>query len=196
MKKIIPFKKEIKFNTNVAEIISISLDHDLNKEEHSIKGMFVVSGEYKLTEASINTEPFKYELPFTVALDDKYILDKAVIDIDDFYYETVNNNALEVNIDVSVEGLEEREIIEGKEEVREETGEENMEESKERCIEAEDILSLDAKDDTYRSYTVYIVREGDTLEQIINKYETTKEILLVYNDLIEIKIGDKIIIPC
>ncbi len=196
MKKIIPFKKEIKFNTNVAEIISISLDHDLNKEEHSIKGMFVVSGEYKLTEASINTEPFKYELPFTVALDDKYILDKAVIDIDDFYYETVNNNALEVNIDVSVEGLEEREIIEGKEEVREETGEENMEESKERCIEAEDILSLDAKDDTYRSYTVYIVREGDTLEQIINKYETTKEILLGYNDLSEIKIGDKIIIPC
>lgn len=196
MKKIIPFKKEIKFNTNVAEIISISLDHDLNKEEHSIKGMFVVSGEYKLTEASINTEPFKYELPFTVALDDKYILDKAVIDIDDFYYETVNNNALEVNIDVSVEGLEEREIIEEKEEVREETGEENMEESKERCIEAEDILSLDAKDDTYRSYTVYIVREGDTLEQIINKYETTKEILLGYNDLSEIKIGDKIIIPC
>ena len=196
MKKIIPFKKEIKFNTNVAEIISISLDHDLNKEEHSIKGMFVVSGEYKLTEASINTEPFKYELPFTVALDDKYILDKAVIDIDDFYYETINNNALEVNIDVSVEGLEEREIIEEKEEVREETGEENMEESKERCIEAEDILSLDAKDDTYRSYTVYIVREGDTLEQIINKYETTKEILLGYNDLSEIKIGDKIIIPC
>lgn len=196
MKKIIPFKKEIKFNTNVAEIISISLDHDLNKEEHSIKGMFVVSGEYKLTEASINTEPFKYELPFTVALDDKYILDKAVIDIDDFYYETVNNNALEVNIDVSVEGLEEREIIEEKEEFREETGEENMEESKERCIEAEDILSLDAKDDTYRSYTVYIVREGDTLEQIINKYETTKEILLGYNDLSEIKIGDKIIIPC
>ncbi len=194
MKKIIPFKKEIKFNTNVAEIISISLDHDLNKEEHSIKGMFVVSGEYKLTEASINTEPFKYELPFTVALDDKYILDKAVIDIDDFYYETINNNALEVNIDVSVEGLEEREII--KEEVREETKEENMEEKKERCIEAEDILNLDAKDDTYRSYTVYIVREGDTLEQIINKYETTKEILLGYNDLSEIKIGDKIIIPC
>lgn len=194
MKKIIPFKKEIKFNTNVAEIISISLDHDLNKEEHSIKGMFVVSGEYKLTEASINTEPFKYELPFTVALDDKYILDKAVIDIDDFYYETINNNALEVNIDVSVEGLEEREIIE--EEVREESKEDNMKEKKERCIEAEDILNLDAKDDTYRSYTVYIVREGDTLEQIINKYETTKEILLGYNDLSEIKIGDKIIIPC
>lgn len=186
MKKIIPFKKEIKFNSNVAEIISISLDHNLNKEEHSIKGMFVVSGEYKLTEASINTESFKYELPFTVALDDKYLLDKAVIDIDDFYYETINNNALEVNIDVSVEGLEERKIIE-------ETKEEILEE---RCIETEDILNFDLKDETYRSYTVYIVRENDTLDQIINKYETTKEILLEYNDLSEIKIGDKIIIPC
>lgn len=183
MKKIIPFKKEIKFNTNVDEIISISLDHNLNKEEHSIKGMFIVSGEYKLTEASINTESFKYELPFTVALDDKYLLDKAIIDIDDFYYETINNNTLDVNIDVSVEGLEEK--IEDKQE--------NIEE---RCIENEEILDFESKDETYRNYTVYIVRENDTLEQIINKYETTKEILLEYNDLSEIKIGDKIIIPC
>lgn len=189
MKKIIPFKKEIKFNTNVAEIVSIALDHDLSKEEHSIKGMFVVSGEYKLTEASLNTEKFNYELPFTVAMDEKYILDKVVIDIDDFYYETINNNALEVNIDVMVDNLEEKEIVD-------ERIEDMKEELEERCIEAEDILSLDTKDDTYRSYTVYIVREGDTLEQIINKYETTKEILLDYNDLSEIKIGDKIIIPC
>ena len=180
MKKIIPFKKEIKFNTNVAEIISISLDHNLTKEEHSIKGVFIVSGEYKLTEASINTESFNYELPFTVAMDDKYILDNAKVDIDDFYYEIANSNTLVVNIDVSVEDLEEREIVE---------------EIEERCIE-EEIIETSNKEDNYRSYTVYIVREGDTLEEIISKYETTKEILLDYNDLSEIKIGDKIIIPC
>lgn len=181
MKKIVPFKKEIRFNTNVAEIISISLDHNLTKEEHSVKGVFIVSGEYKLTEASLNTEPFNYELPFTVAMDDKYILDNAKVDIDDFYYEISNSNTLVVNIDVSVDDLEEREIIEEIEE--------------ERCIE-EEIIEASKKEDNYRSYTVYIVREGDTLEEIISKYETTKEILLDYNDLTEIKIGDKIIIPC
>jgi len=181
MKKIVPFKKEIRFNTNVAEIISISLDHNLTKEEHSVKGVFIVSGEYKLTEASLNTEQFNYELPFTVAMDDKYILDNAKVDIDDFYYEIANSNTLVVNIDVSVDDLEEREIIEEIEE--------------ERCIE-EEIIEASKKEDNYRSYTVYIVREGDTLEEIITKYETTKEILLDYNDLTEIKIGDKIIIPC
>ena len=181
MKKIVPFKKEIRFNTNVAEIISISLDHNLTKEDHSVKGVFIVSGEYKLTEASLNTEPFNYELPFTVAMDDKYILDNAKVDIDDFYYEIANSNTLVVNIDVSVDDLEEREIIEEIEE--------------ERCIE-EEIIEASKKEDNYRSYTVYIVREGDTLEEIITKYETTKEILLDYNDLTEIKIGDKIIIPC
>lgn len=184
MKKIVPFKKEISFNTNVAEIISISLDHNLTKEEHSVKGVFIVSGEYKLTEASLNTEPFNYELPFTVAMDDKYILDNAKVDIDDFYYEIANSNTLVVNIDVSVDDLEEREVIEEIEEIKEE-----------RCIE-EEIIETSKKEDNYRSYTVYIVREGDTLEEIITKYETTKEILLDYNDLTEIKIGDKIIIPC
>ena len=58
MKKIIPFKKEIKFNTNVDEIISISLDHNLNKEEHSIKGMFIVSGESLVLQQN-SAKPYK-----------------------------------------------------------------------------------------------------------------------------------------
>lgn len=186
MKKIIPFKKEIKMDTSVSEIVSISLDHSLSKEEYAIKGTFIVSGEYKLTEASINTESFKYELPFTVAMDEKYVLDNATIDIDDFYYEIINNNILGVNIDVVVDGLDERIINE----------------IEERCIEKESFEEekmteeIDNNEDRYQSYTVYIVREGDTIEEIIEKYQTNKEILLDYNNLNEIKIGDKIIIPC
>jgi len=49
--------------------------------------------------------------------------------------------------------------------------------------------------ETFKSYTVYILREGDTIESIIEKYKVTKEELLDYNDLSEVKIGDKIIIP-
>ena len=180
MKKIIQFKKEIDFNTNISEIVSISLDHNLKIEEHLVKGTFIVSGEYKLTDTSLNKEPFNYELPFTVAVD-KYKLDNVEIDIDDFYYEIVNNNSLVVNIDVSLDNLEE--IIEEVEEV-------------ERCIEIEEDEVIDNVEDDYKSYIVYIVREGDTLEEIIEKYQTCKESLLDYNDLNEIKIGDKIIIPC
>ena len=55
--------------------------------------------------------------------------------------------------------------------------------------------NIDASSETYKSYKVYIVREGDDLEFIMEKYTTTKEILEQYNDLKEIKIGDKIIIP-
>lgn len=189
MKKIISFKKDINFNNNISEIVSISLDHSLDKEESMIKGEFVVSGEYKLTDTSVNVESFSYNLPFTTDLND-YILTKANIDIDDFYYEIINNNVLSVNIDVSLDNIEEK-LIEKEPEIEPIQIEEPV-----RCIEEENIIKVDNSEETYRSYTVYIVREGDTIEQIIEKYETTKEILLDYNDLTEIKLGDKIIIPC
>ena len=55
--------------------------------------------------------------------------------------------------------------------------------------------NMDASSETYKSYKVYIVREGDDLEFIMEKYATTKETIEQYNDLKELKIGDKIIIP-
>lgn len=185
MRKIVSFKKDISFNTNISEIVSISLDHSLDKEESMIKGEFIVSGEYKLTDTSINTESFSYKLPFTTDIND-YILDKADIDIDDFYYEIINNNILSVNIDVALNNIEERKI-----EIKPTV----IEEEPERCVEPETI-KIDNSEETYKSYTVYIVREGDTIEQILSKYEITKETLEDYNDLTEIKLGDKIIIPC
>ena len=73
------------------------------------------------------------------------------------------------------------------------------EEVKERCIEEEgslpNIFNNISESETYKSYTVYIVRENDTLESILNKYSTSKELLEPYNNLEELKIGDKIIIP-
>lgn len=47
----------------------------------------------------------------------------------------------------------------------------------------------------YYTYKVYIVREGDTIETICNKYNVTINDLKEYNDINDIKIGDKIIIP-
>lgn len=166
MQKIVPFKQDITFNNNIKEIISISLDHEFSIEANKIKGNFKISGEYKKLETSINNEPFNYNLPFLVDLDEKYILDNIKVDVDDFYYEVFENNILRVGIDVLIDNVEE----------------------KERCIEEE------IKED-YKNYIVYIVREEDTIEKIISEYKIKKESLEEYNDLSSIKPGDKIIIP-
>jgi len=42
---------------------------------------------------------------------------------------------------------------------------------------------------------VYIVREGDTIDSIMSKYKITRDLLNEYNDLNELKLGDKLIIP-
>ena len=69
MKKIIPFSKEIIFKTNLAEITSISLEHTLNTQDKDIDGSFIISGDYKIHEVSINRENFNYKIPFKHELD-------------------------------------------------------------------------------------------------------------------------------
>ena len=225
MKKIIPFKKEILFNNNVSEITSISLEHTLKvKNDNLISGNFIISGEYKMADNSTNTEPFDFELPCDINLDDRYDIGNIQIDIDDFYYEVINSNILQVNIDVLIDHLEEHEILEteeleiNKEEfnypeeeqlrkenimdnILDDVVQEQIDDKEVRCIEEEDtpmssIFSTFNKDDEiYRTYKVYIVREGDSVESIIQKYQINRDDLEQYNDLTEINLGDKLIIP-
>ena len=54
--------------------------------------------------------------------------------------------------------------------------------------------NLDDKE-TYTTYYVYIVKEEDTVDNIIAKYSITKEDFENYNDINSIKPGDKVIIP-
>ena len=49
-------------------------------------------------------------------------------------------------------------------------------------------------EDSYVTYRVYRVDEGDTIDKIIEKYNTSKEELEKYNNIIDINIGDKLII--
>ena len=221
MKKIVPFKKDIIFKTNLSEIVSISLEHSLHLEKDSlITGEFIISGEYKMTDTSVDTEKFSFNLPFDINIDERYLLDNITVDIDDFYYEIVNNNVLSVNIEVLIDKLEEKPIEtkvidvptdlekqtftlepEPIREVETETIkeiEENLEEQR-PVINNETISTIfddfDESRETYATYQVYIVRENDSLETILQKYEISKDELEKYNDLNELKIGDKIIIP-
>ena len=113
MKKLVPFKKEIIFKSNLEEITSISLEHSLNiKDDNLISGEFIITGDYKMTDASINREKFDFKLPFDIALDSRYDSKKLIIDIDNFYYEIINSKVLEVNVEVSIDKLEEKLIEE------------------------------------------------------------------------------------
>lgn len=66
-------------------------------------------------------------------------------------------------------------------------------------IEVSEVKSLfdnfDDSNETFSTYKICIVKEMDTVESIILKYGITKELLEEYNDISEIKIGDKLIIP-
>ena len=269
VKKIIPFRKDLEFNTPLYEVTSISLEHHLTKKTDTlISGNFIISGDYKQTESSENKDPFNFTLPFDIALATKIDLDDMLLDVDDFYYET-GKNTLKVNIDLLLDATEIGEPEKEKED------RENINEKDVECIDSntyndnddsrvpdefndvnykkpqlenlpnsldnsgvslDDIQNDNFMDsinndnvsdngtsnivnsnininenqninennnlfasfetaDTYTAYRVYLIKEDDTIDTILKKYNVTKDDLSAYNDLSDIKYGDKIIIP-
>ena len=224
MKQTIPFKKDITFKTKIGELTAISLDNDLTlKGEDLIVGNFYISGNYKMLEGSIEEESYSYKIPCEIAIISEYDTYDAVIDIDDFYYEIINDEVLRVNITVVISNLERKEIKEEQEtnEVEvltdeddrmlsinddianniklplEEEFEEIKEIEKPRNVSNFDKVKESAKnqDDTYITYKVYIYKEEDTIESVLEKYSITKEELANYNNLEDIIPGSKIVIP-
>lgn len=272
MKQIIPFKKELPFKTKVSEITSISLEREIKVEDEGVvTGVFHITGDYKMNEGSINRENFSFDLPFDITLDPRYDVSTVTSDIEDFYYDVLNEDTLKVNIDLYVEAeyLPEKETKEEEERITEEepkveepekveiqsipSEEEDMrsmpsstDEIKEEPVKQElvreekeevspvipskepeekredddrleikkivppqedtpkveglpdfagDLFSNLDDTETYTTYYVYIVKEEDTIDKILVKYGVTKEDLEAYNDIAEIKPGDKIIVP-
>ena len=234
MKKFIPFKKEIPFKTQIAEITSISLEHNIHQtKENEISGNFIVSGEYKITDTSTTVNDFRLDLPFEIEMSDIYDISNVTIDIDDFYYEIKNMESLEVNITLLLDKITEKPLIVEDKNLGNITEDRSLDNIKDECyepeepIEKEELIRDEIKeepkveepireeevkqdeipilttknifsftdDDESSSYIVYIVRENDTIETILEKYNVSIEKLKEYNDLTEIKKGDKIIIP-
>ena len=206
MKKLIPFQKELIFKNYVHEITSISLEHNLKlKEKNQISGEFIISGTYKMTEASINVDPFEYKIPFDISIDKKYDATNIEVDINDFYYELINNETLSVNIEIIIDGLEEKEeptvpkektITQNDKEIKEEIREETQ--TIEQTANDEEITksifeNLD-ENERYSVYKVHVITENDTIDSILQKYGITKETLETYNDLNDMQIGNKLII--
>ena len=180
MKKIIPFKKDVIFKTNISEIVSIALDKDLKFDNNNLKGNFKLYGEYLNFDEKI---PFDIDIPYNSYLDECYKTNDADIEISDFYYEITDNNKLSINIEISLDNLRE-----------------TLEPISNDLVEKEESpdFIFDNQNDfnkSYMTYRVYILRENDTLDSIIDKYNIRREDLAKYNVLNNVNIGDKLIIP-
>ena len=261
MKQIVTLEKEIAFKTMVGEISSISLEPDLSFiNDSEIEGNLIISGTYKMTEASTIEEEFSYKVPVEIMLTTALEEETRKVDINNFTYAIVNEEALSITVELLIEGLEKIEVeeeevekvIEPKEEVSDsvreikdktiiENGavEDNTKEEIEVLTtdeEKEEPVSLEEKlpsleevpvmkeeekvtepamkedtsnkqvmdsifsafantEETYSTYSVYILREDDNLEEVIAKYNTNREVLSEYNDLDNLKVGSKLIIP-
>lgn len=257
MKQIISFEKEIAFKTMIGEVTSISLEHTLSFQGPStISGDIIVSGTYKMTEASTLEEDFQYAIPVDIMLTKELEEDNRSITIHNFTYDIRNEDTIHLYIDVLVKGREvieleedEKEVIEPvreeqpkiDEEQKEDTTNDNKElltdievEESQKVIDniintdkKEEVVIEDKKEEpvikndtqeevktttdtkvmnsifsafanteeTYTTYSVYLLRENDSIENIIENYGVTREELSYYNDLDNLNVGSKIIIP-
>ena len=248
MKQIISIEKEIAFKTMIGEVTSISLEHTLSFQGPStISGDMIVSGTYKMTEASTLEEDFQYAIPVDIMLTKELEEDNRSITIHNFTYDIRNEDTLHLYIDVLVKGREvieleedEKEVIEPVREeqpkIDEEQKEDTTNDNKELLTDIEveesqkvidNIINTDKKEEpvikndiqeevktttdtkvmnsifsafanteeTYTTYSVYLLRENDSIENIIENYGVTREELSYYNDLDNLNVGSKIIIP-
>ena len=224
MKKIVPFTKELMFKTKIGEITSISLDHTLKLENQFVSGEFIILGTYKILENGETENEFKYEIPVDITIDNKYDTKNCNISIDDFTYEIINEETLKVNISVMLDDLDIKEdpierievdlderdldfdLIETPVDIPSNKEDENINNSntdnvnieiannKDKSFD-EELLDNINNEKEYSIYRVYTVKEDDTVDLILEKFNITRELLSDYNDLDNIIVGSKIIIP-
>lgn len=225
MNQKIEFKKDCMLKTYVSSITDISLTHDYKILDDTIEGYFDVTGSYKVTMSSVETESFMFTIPFTIALSS--LIDKDTIDLklSDFNY-SVEKDVLHLKmfLDMDYQEIEIKEDTEDNEEIdnmindlidKESTTDikspsefhnevmlDNVLDSNEEVSTKEEVseknfntIFNEVKESNFSKYKVYIMRSEDTLESILVKYNVTMDEIKEYNDIDNINIGSKIVIP-
>ena len=217
MKKIINYEKDIEFKNKISEIKSISIEDHFIADENMLSGSFIVSGEYKINELSVNTETFDYNLPLEYEFDKPVEKDSIKKEIENFEY-NIRDDILTIYVDYSIRYeykkdeiilpkiAEEKEIKLSSIEKEFETLEknfsddekvENIENSTLRKTDniIEEETELINSDEEYSTYCVHIYREGETIDSIAKLYNTDVNLIKEYNNINELKDKDKIIVP-
>lgn len=110
MSEAFVINKELLFKNSVFEITSVSIEHNYDINGSNCEGEFIISGDYRLHEISINKEDFSFKIPFNNAIRSNVNLDSIEVEITDFSYELINNDELDVHVEYTVSG--EQNIIE------------------------------------------------------------------------------------
>ena len=97
-------ERDFLFKDSIFEITSISVEHDEDINGSNLEGDFIISGDYRLHEISINKEDFSFKLPSTHEIRSNVNLDTVNLEITDFTYELNNNDELHVHIEYIVSG--------------------------------------------------------------------------------------------
>lgn len=209
--------KEFLFKSSIYEITSISIEdnHDINGSK--IEGEFIISGDYRLHEISINKEDFCFKLPYTHELPSNINLDTVELEITDFNYEFNNNDELKVHVEyilTAEEGIKlfeseaelnkflddnDAEIIDLKESTRAknevllpETKEEVETPSK---IDENMILGSINEEEKYVKYHIHTVTMNDSIESITKEYNISLNTLKKYNTFENLELNMKLLIP-
>lgn len=207
MNCIIPFESKVNFKSPVKEICSISLEHEITKNESELLGNFFVTGTYKEHELSVNTTDFKFTIPFSVELTNRVDINTLEFNIDNFTYE-LNNDELLIKIDYVIDAddlKEDRvELLEDPLDlIDEKSQEDNNQRENLTILETEQILDQTKEKivnnmnfaDDIASYHVYIVKENDTIETISKKYNIDKDDIYKINKKDNISLNDVLLIP-
>lgn len=209
----IPFSKDIPFKTKIAEITSISLEQDVSINDSELLGDFIISGEYKNLDVNVDTMPFNFVVPFSVSLDKDIDLETLRYEISDFKYSVKDDDILNIEILFHTEAdkvyIKHEEIFERLnddlvindviDELNEEENENIFEttpvsDNRDETISTSLISSNEFEED-YITYHIHMVKINESVESICSDYKIEKDKLLELNEITNISVGDKLLIP-
>lgn len=215
MNEVFTLEREFLFKTNIYEITSISVEQNYDIDESIIKGDFIISGSYRLHEISINKEDFIFKIPFKHELKSNINLDTIKLDINDFTYNFNNQDELEVHIEYIITAQESIKVFDDEEKLEEFLNTENYDivdlreeipnEIKMPTITEEKPINEDINkdmiinsindEDEYVLYHVHTVTINDSIESITKKYNISINTLKEYNNIENLELNMKLIIP-
>ena len=139
----------------------------------------------------IDTDVLRIDIDFCIEgdevrffKDDEILEDEVLVKLEeegiDKYLDEQINEVLDI---------EDEEVIEESTPVLEEARDEIVKEIVEHKEEKIETL------EEYVTYHVHVVGNNDSIENIIKKYNTNLDVLNLYNDIKDLKVGDKVLIP-
>ena len=160
----------------------------LENIDSSTANIDIVDFYYQLNESRLLSCVIEIQIEATEILTDERECDG----------ETVDEKEIEVPIKNPMKEYDIKESNALAEENREETdmdGEDNSAETNEDVNDDPMLFNIDLTNESYGTFIVYMVRQNESINSILEKYHTSLEEVEKYNDLKNISMGSKLIIP-